>query len=582
MRRSLRNLIDLKRPPGEAFLHLTQDRGVQFLEQPDFFWRPMAPAEIHGFAASEYPEINERIEGFLNFNARFRRFSQVMEVNSVPILVSNADFRKSYVTVGEKCILSGASGIRLLNRYCWENEGSALNPEAVLIEYFNQRQAESPLELPVVKTAPAPETVFAIECRNTFNYYHFVTESLCQLCDVADSGSTGTIYLHFPNQEDKTRDFTRTYIAALFPELVDRVRFQRSPYRHDSALTSYSFLLDCFSLPASQFGSLQDIAPDNPHWKSGQASLNALTILEMNAVDSNLRRLRARALRAIEGKDFSHLPRRFWVGRQTGRSRERPLGGQTDLIEMLQPFGFEQVLFEGLTPLEQIALMANAEMMISHHGAGFANMLFANPQATVIELGTLQTARYRWGDFHAVANVSGCRYVSFFADYNTDTPLVDPIFSLDGIVPVHLSRAGLAQLMCFVVSSLGNIPQLSQATDVARLASQLLISGDAGRAKEVIDQHLGMEEGHVGLSLVMADVYEKLDEPADQLAALYTAYRADPTQHVTLIKVIWCARKLNDLDTLRAALGLLRDVFPERFQAFIKDRPWFQKQIKAA
>lgn len=110
VRRSLRNLIDLKRPPGEAFLHLTQDRGVQFLEQPDFFCPPMAPAEIHGFAASEYPEINERIEGFLNFNARFRRFSQVMEVNSVPILVSNADFRKSYVTVGEKCILSGASG----------------------------------------------------------------------------------------------------------------------------------------------------------------------------------------------------------------------------------------------------------------------------------------------------------------------------------------------------------------------------------------------------------------------------------------------------------------------------------------
>lgn len=76
------------------------------------------------------------------------------------------------------------------------------------------------------------------------------------------AGSTGTIYSDFPNQEDKTRDFTRTYIA-LFPELVDRVHFQRSPYRHDSALTSYSFLLDCFSLPASQFGLLQDIAPDN-------------------------------------------------------------------------------------------------------------------------------------------------------------------------------------------------------------------------------------------------------------------------------------------------------------------------------
>lgn len=237
----------------------------------------------------------------------------------------------------------------------------------------------------------------------------------------------------------------------------------------------------------------------------------------MNAVDSNLRRLRARALRAIEGKDFSHLPRRFWVGRQTGRSRERPLGGQTDLIEMLQPFGFEQVLFEGLTPLEQIALMANAEMMISHHGAGFANMLFANPQATVIQLGTLQTARYRWGDFHAVANVSGCRYVSFFADYNTDTPLVDPIFSLDGIVPVHLSRAGLAQLMCFVVSSLEISPNYLRQPMWRGWRPSCSSRAMTGWAKEVIDQHLGMEEGHVGLSLVMADVYEKLDEPAISL-----------------------------------------------------------------
>ena len=578
----MRNLIDLKRPPQEAFLHLTQDRGVQFLEQPQFFWRAMKPAEIHGFAASEHAAINERIEGFLSFNARFRRFSQAIEVNSVPVLVSNADFRKSYVTVGEKCVLSGASGIRLLNRYCWENEGSEPAPEAALIEYFNQRQAEKASGLSIIDATPAPETPFAIECRNTFNYYHFVTESLCQLCDVAESGSTGPIYLHFPNQEDKTREFTRNFIAALFPELLHRVRFQRSPYRHDRAFTSYNFLLDCFSLPASQYGSLQEIAPDNPHWKAGQASMNALTILEMNAVDSNLRRLRERALRAIEGKDFSHLPRRFWVGRQAGRSRERPLGGEAELVEMLQQFGFAQVLFENLTPLEQIGLMANAEMMISHHGAGFTNMLFASPQATVIELGTLQTARYRWGDFHAVANVSGCRYVSFFADYNTDTPLVDPVFSLDGIVPVHLSRSGLAQVMCFVVASLGKIPHLTQATDVARLASQLLVSGDVARAGEVIDQHLGMEEGHVGLSLVMADIYEKQNEPADQMAALYTAFRADPTQHVTLIKVIWCARKLNDLDTLRAALSLLRDTFPDRFHAFIKDRPWFQKQIKAA
>ncbi len=112
----------------------------------------------------------------------------------------------------------------------------------------------------------------------------------------------------------------------------------------------------------------------------------------MNAVDSNLYlyRLRERGLQAIAGKDFSHLPRRFWVGRQAGQARSRALEGEGELLEMLALFGFEEVAIETLTPLEQIAIMANAEVLMSYHGAGFANMLFAKSKTHVVEQGTLQ------------------------------------------------------------------------------------------------------------------------------------------------------------------------------------------------
>ena len=95
----------------------------------------------------------------------------------------------------------------------------------------------------------------------------------------------------------------------------------------------------------------------------------------MNAVSSALIALRRRALRAVAGGNYDHLPQRFFVGRDERQSRARHMEGEDLLFEHLQLFDFEYVVFESLAPLEQIALMARAEMMVSYHGAGFTNML---------------------------------------------------------------------------------------------------------------------------------------------------------------------------------------------------------------
>ena len=576
------NKITFHQAPDGLILNPFGGEGFEMLQQPDFFWRPRPRAQIHGFAASEHPEMNEKIEAHLALTRKHRSFKQAIEVKCAPVFLRDVWFKKSFVTTGGKCLVNGASGSRLLNHYCWKNETQDFDPEQALVDYFHNCQAENAGKTaPLVATALPSETAFAIECRNTFNYFHFISEALCQLTLVAEAGVQGPIYFHYPNSNDKTRLFAFAFIEALFPELADRVIFERAPFHHAEVVLPYSFGPSYYHLPVTQSAELDAFTPSKTLWKGRVATRASHGILAMNSVDSTLYALRARGLQAIAGMDFSHLPRRFWVGREEGQARPRHMKGENEIFDLLGLFGFQHVAFENLTPLEQIALMANAEVMISYHGAGFANMLFAAPETYVIELGTLQTATTRWGDFWRLANASQCHYVSFFADYNSKTPLADPVFATDGIVPVHLSPSGLAQVMSFVVSLLGQPPALTRVEDVRRVAAQLVQVGAPTQARMVIEQNPHATESDLSTCLTLSECCEALDDRTGQLAALYSAYRIDPSRWQTLVSVIWCARALSDLETVRAALDVFRDSFPEQFHNFSKDRPWIKAQLRS-
>ena len=89
-------------------------------------------------------------------------------------------------------------------------------------------------------------------------------------------------------------------------------------------------------------------------------------------------------------------------------------------------------------------------------------------------------------------------------------------------------------------------------------------------------------QGHVGLSLALADCLDHSGTHFDQLAALHSAYLANPANWIVLVRIVWCARSLDQRETLRAALLALQDGFPEPFAAFAKDRPWVQKHVADA
>jgi capsular polysaccharide biosynthesis protein len=77
-------------------------------------------------------------------------------------------------------------------------------------------------------------------------------------------------------------------------------------------------------------------------------------------------------------------PRRFFLSRND--AAQRRVENETELMHALAPHGFERVVASGLTTGDQAALFDGAEAVVAPHGAGLANLIFANSTCAVLEL----------------------------------------------------------------------------------------------------------------------------------------------------------------------------------------------------
>jgi len=569
----LRNKIDHALPADALFLNPWTEEGVKLLLEPEFVWRPIPSGRIEGFPLSAHNEINTKIKKVLTTTRRTRVFPKAIEYNSLPIVVDQAAFRRSQVLGHGKVVLAGASGQRALNQHRIEH--SETDVEGDLNAYFAACRVENAgRELPLFGGFLERDLHFAVPCRNTFNYFHFITEALSQLTLLDGLDFKGNIYFHYPNSEDKHRGFTNEFVDALFPEFAGRVIFKRVPKDYDRVVTGFDLLGAIEQAPDAMFDGLDRHLSKDAVEKGGASNPLLKPVLAMNGVPSAVLALRERALKAIEGQDFSHLPKRFYVGRTNYHSRPRSMAGEDMLFEHLQMFDFEYVMFETLNPLEQIAIMAQAEIVVSCHGAGFTNMLFANPDAYVIELGTLQTLQSRWGDFWPLAHASQCKYISFFCDFKAQNPTLEPDFDIDGIVPVAMSDAAVAHIMAFVVSLLGHCPTLQSTQLITDLTRHLVAVDAAEQAMDLMNAHPGIAQGNMDLCLILADAHKKLDDPKSELLALDQAYKANPKRWQTLVRIIWCANRCERPQVIRWALSRLARDFPQRHDAFVGNHEW--------
>ena len=76
--------------------------------------------------------------------------------------------------------------------------------------------------------------------------------------------------------------------------------------------------------------------------------------------------------------------KRIYISRE--RAAWRKIVNEAQVRECVASFGFESHVLEALTFQEQVKLFSQAEIVVGCHGAGNANMLFAPPHATMIEI----------------------------------------------------------------------------------------------------------------------------------------------------------------------------------------------------
>jgi capsular polysaccharide biosynthesis protein len=130
--------------------------------------------------------------------------------------------------------------------------------------------------------------------------------------------------------------------------------------------------------------------------------------------------------------------RRIFITRRA--SRGRSITNETDVEAYLRPLGFETIALEGLTFAQQVALFAEAKIVVGSHGAGFTNILFANAGLQVVECfepGYVNTC------FWTMSEALNLRY-AYFMGRTVPAPGTDANIE----VPIDKLRATLAACGC--------------------------------------------------------------------------------------------------------------------------------------
>lgn len=437
--------MDMRRPPSQLFHPPLVEPGLSYIGRLPWILRPARPARVELFAASDLEAVQEPLE---NANRRYAAgmLAQALEIEAAPVLMRDVVFRNSYAAIDGRHVLNGASGDRLRTKFDADNKAGWRQER--LLDYFRRCRRRS-AEIQPETAPPSRRTPVAVELKNGTNFYHFLTETLGNLASFLGDDSNEPIILHHGGAAPK--GFVTGFIAAVYPELAHRIRFSDRRGKYDKLRSVYNHRHYLYQVGDPLVEQALAGAGMDPRWMRLGHDPRGVKRLRMNSFDSGQRLLRETALARLDPALLRDLPKRIYVARaeNSDAARSRGVEGQAALLEALAARGFERVYFEKMTPLMQIASMQAAEIMISPHGAGFANMLFARPEALVIEIGTRQTQLHRWGDFLSVAHAAGCRYATVFADVNTDGPDAVPSVE-DGLLGIRLGRRAIEQIATLV------------------------------------------------------------------------------------------------------------------------------------
>lgn len=541
------------------------DPGVSIVGGEEGYWRAREPAAIGGVALCSDPAERDAAREMFGHYLRQGRFSRAIEFDTLAAVAEGVETDGRVLTIQGKVLLNGPHGVRVRNRAIRERDWSGGR-------WFDRHLADRLADLAQrpEMNHPLPQAVgdlpddMVIECRNGFNYYHVLSETLCHLCLAVEIGMRGRVRIHAPAGE--VRGFVADFVDALFPELRGRVDFVAGEAgRYDRVLLPLNTQQLYFMCGGGMMPSLAGFAPQNPLWQDRRAERGAYALLSMSAYDRDLRVLRERGLRLAAAVDRSDLPRRIWIDRRPDRARARPVGNAEALLEALAPLGFCRVCFEDLAPLEQIALMAGAEFVVMPHGAGMTNMLFASSDAVVMELSNLPTLRARFGVFHPMAHVAGCRHLVVGLDSDAEA-------AVTGVVPVWVGAEAVEPLVDVVRAFLAP----GSVGDPEGTATLLRQAGMTPALLALADRHPEVAVGDAEFLILRANVRAEAGDHAAALRDLIAAWNLLPARAALLERIIRLSNRLGARQQAAEYLRLHALAFRWRHERFLAECPWLR------
>ncbi|ARO14996.1 hypothetical protein BVG79_01652 [Ketogulonicigenium robustum] len=442
-----------KKASGPFFFVPGENNKFRFVDNGDGLNpRYVDRAELQSVIAAENPAHNKLLHGFVTNYRDFKSAKRAVELRSFPVVVRNFSFKGRLPKCGGAVLMTGAAALRVRTKILkdmGEEEANHLlmaESEAARSLGLSTIPSISPEEFTAYAELP-----FVVECRNFYNYYHFTTESLIYLQMYRDFGMSGPI--HFvTGGAGELKPYIERAVEDFYPDLFDRIQFLTGSTSYKEAIIPFTTNHLYHFSTAAMLADIEEEAGFSNKLKNGDlrpATIDNYRNIFRNSRDEYIRLHRDAVLTRTFHDESAKL---VYVSRKPGAARDRAIVGEDLLLEMLGRYGFKTVLFEEMTPIQQASLVNSADVLISAHGAGFANMLYGKPGAHFIELSHLQTARHRFGDFNMHASASGVFYTHFFADHSIGEDDAVPNLHHEGHAGIALSQLAIDRLELMIVN----------------------------------------------------------------------------------------------------------------------------------
>ena len=207
---------------------------------------------------------------------------------------------------------------------------------------------------------------------------------------------------------------TRNYYHWLIEDLPMVLRAYRDA--PESGLLAYGpGVTDRHRTVASRLGMTMTLAPLVVRLAEQVLSGRACDSFFVHPQDFELLSAFGRSLTDASTAMRPTYPEKLYISRSKSR---RPLADEVRLEMLLFAADFEVVHLEDMPWIEQVRMFQRASVIVGAHGAGLANLVFAGPKTTVIEL----TVGYMFNRcFEWICIVAGLTYLPVEADSLPDT-----------------------------------------------------------------------------------------------------------------------------------------------------------------